>query len=62
MYLADSEDEELVIVFKKQNRVSFNESKNKVYYIRSDTYFAVEKPKPPSESVLVHLNNCFELF
>lgn len=40
MYLSDSEDEEFIVVFKKTSKVSFDESKNQVYYIASDTYWA----------------------
>lgn len=52
MYLSDSEsEEELVIIFKKEPKVKFDESKNKVYYISQETYFAIKSLKPvPSSS------------
>lgn len=54
MYLEDSDTDEVVVYFKKESKVRFDESLNEVYYISAEEYL-LEPPRTPP-------NKWFETF
>lgn len=49
MFLEDSDTEEIVVKFKKESKVTFNEALNEVYYISAESYLLEPRRSPPSK-------------
>lgn len=49
MYLSDSEEEDIIIKFKKPSKVTFNETLNEVYYISAEEYLLEPRKSPPNK-------------